>query len=131
ADSAHAPRYVRDPAHDVHPSFAAGPAATTPAGCVVALAGLFLHVAPGGRLDRLVARIAGAPRCGLRLAGEGRQPLRPVGPPAAGSFGRLREPVFRPLGKMIAEPVAALALGRRIDHAGDMAAGTEHETQRP
>src|SRR5512137_3121259 len=90
--------------------------------------GLLFDVATGRRLDHLVFRAAVLLRRGLHRAAELRQPLAPVGPPAAGMLDRVVQPGLRVRWQRVvpAGPVAALVLRRRIDAARDVAAGAEH-----
>src|SRR5512134_551367 len=91
------------------------------------LACLLFDVAPGRGLDR---RVPGVARVLGRLALAAAVPIepgRPLRPPAAGLLRRLREPGVRVGGIRPAGPVAALALGRRVDHAGHVPGRAERE----
>src|SRR3954451_4538230 len=86
-----------------------------------------LDVTPGRRLDRFVCPVPEL--CGRRLR-SGRvllEPAVPVGPPAPWNFLCVGEPRIRFGPEVWIHPVIALAAGSLIDHAGDMAAGAEHE----
>src|SRR5450432_3315897 len=62
-------------------------------GCAAPSASGFLfHIAARRRLDRLVLAITGYFRSGNLLAAERPQPVRPVGPPAAGMLLGMGEP---------------------------------------
>ena len=55
------------------------------------------------------------------------QPRIPIRPPAAGMFLGAIEPSLS-IDRALVLPVAALVLRRRVDHARDMTAGAENET---
>src|SRR5262245_44275208 len=99
--------------------------APTNAARVRALCDPHLHVAP-----RRVLAGDGRAR-GHAAAAERRDPARPVLPPRALVLRGAGEPgrwVVRQL--LGAGPVAVFLRGRRIDDAGDMARGAEHEAHR-
>src|SRR5512134_884438 len=91
------------------------------------LACLLFDVAPGRGLDRRVPGVARVLRRLALAAAVPGEPCRPLRPPAAGLLRRLREPGVRVGGIRPAGPVAALALGRRVDHAGHVPGRAERE----
>src|SRR5690349_6889615 len=94
-----------------------------------------LHVAARRGLDRLVLRVSRPLASGDLPAAVLRDPLRPERPPAARMLGRALEPLVRirshaglfRCGTCPANPIAAPVLRRRVDGAGDVARGAEHE----
>src|SRR6185369_3389578 len=91
------------------------------------LACFLFDVATRCRLDRRICRAAGLCRGFARTALEPFQPLRPLRPPAAALFLRLRQPVVRIFRGVFRKPETALAARRRIDDPGDMPARAQHE----
>src|SRR5215210_3715480 len=86
---------------------------------------LLLDVGAGGLLYGRVLLAAYARRLHL-LAGAGLEPVRPVLPPGALVFGSVLPPLLGGPGlagvAALVDPVSALALGGRVDHARDVAA---------
>src|ERR1700686_4542446 len=79
------------------------------------------HITPGRILDRFQRALAGDARghFGRALAGEPNQPVRP---PRTEIFLGLGEPAFQVgVARPLAGPILVFVLGRRVDHAGDVA----------
>src|SRR5438045_7305122 len=86
-------------------------------------------VASGRVLDRLELTAAGL--AGWRLGRAlGLEPFDPVRPPRSGMLVRPGEPAFEIADRPAAGPVAVFLLGRRIDHAGNVAGTGQHEFDR-
>src|SRR5947208_14014738 len=87
----------------------------------------FFGVASGRGFQRLLLAVAERLPRGDELAGVRPQPPRPFGPPASRQLLRSDEPLVRLRGLLRVHPVAALALRRRVDGPGDVAARAEDE----
>jgi hypothetical protein len=90
-----------------------------------------LHVRAGSVLDRLeLAAADGARRYRVRILGT--EPVQPIRPPRACTFGGLGQSFIniRP-GRFRPGPVLIFMQIGRIDNAGDMTGPGEHELHRP
>jgi len=93
--------------------------------------GLRLDVAPWRRFNLLVVFIAGLLRRGDLLAAALTKPFAPVRPPAPFLLAGAGHPLVGGEGFLaVIHPIVAPILRRRIDRAGDMAAGGQREACR-
>src|ERR1700742_2911741 len=90
---------------------------------------LLLHIAPGRGFDHRIAGVARLRRRSNGAAGVALHPAVPIGPPAAAFLLRFLQPLHWLTREIVMGPVAALVFRRRIDDAGDVAAGCQHEAR--
>src|SRR2546423_13479899 len=87
-----------------------------------------LDVAAGRRLDLRKLRSAELRPCGNEVPGLPLEPRAPVGPPAPRHLVRAQEPLLSVLTEAAVDPVASLVAGSRVDHAGNVSARGQRET---